>query len=166
LQDYKKLKMNEELWKYKEWLIEELNQSNADWKIVFAHHPLYTKGKRHGKIAKCLREEIYQDSQGREAKGYGMENVLIQGGVQLYISGHEHVLQHKVSQGINYAVVFSGLFKGFYGGEEKSENMDWWKVTSGFLAVTVTKEEIILKYVGEGAMLLHSVTIPKKEKIL
>jgi hypothetical protein len=29
---------------YKPWLVDELNSSKSDWKIVFGHHPLYTQG--------------------------------------------------------------------------------------------------------------------------
>jgi len=162
--DYKKLNMQNELWKYKQWLIEELGQSKAHWKIVFAHHPLYTKGTEHGIIAKCLREDLYKHRTG-ESKGYDLEKVLLQGGVQLYLSGHEHVLQHKIAKGINYAVVFSGSDTGFYGEEDTSVEMNWFKEIPGFLVVTVTTEEINLKYVGDGSVIFHSVSI-KKDKLL
>ena len=33
--------------------------SNADWKIVFAHHPLHTAGVHHGMIGRCLRDDSY-----------------------------------------------------------------------------------------------------------
>jgi tartrate-resistant acid phosphatase type 5 len=36
-----------------------LAASRADWKIVFAHHPLYTVGLNHGGIGRCLRDETY-----------------------------------------------------------------------------------------------------------
>lgn len=32
----------------KHWLIDELQHSDARWKVVVGHHPMYTKGKGHG----------------------------------------------------------------------------------------------------------------------
>lgn len=56
------------------WLEQELSRSNAPWKVVFAHHPVYTSGL------------------------YGVNQVFIKNltplfqkyRVQLYINGHEH----------------------------------------------------------------------------
>lgn len=56
------------------WLEQELSRSNAPWKVVFAHHPVYTSGL------------------------YGVNQVFIKNltplfqkyRVQLYINGHDH----------------------------------------------------------------------------
>jgi len=162
--DYKKLNMAQELWVYREWLSNELKNSTSQWKIVFAHHPLYTKGTHHGTIARCIRDETYTHRAG-VSKGYDLEKVLIQGGVNLYISGHEHVSQQKVANGINYCVVFSGgADVGFYGKEDRNVEMDWWKIVPTFLVVTVTSDELCIRFISTHTTeCIHIVRIPKVE---
>jgi 3',5'-cyclic AMP phosphodiesterase CpdA len=56
------------------WLEQELSRSNAKWKVVFGHHPIYSSGS------------------------YGTNQAFIKSltplfqkhGVQLYINGHDH----------------------------------------------------------------------------
>lgn len=75
--------------------------SNADWKIVFGHHPMYTQGKGHGEVGQCLRADYHPkerpkrpDYDGvRMPKGFGLEKALSTGGVHAYFSAHEHVFQ-------------------------------------------------------------------------
>jgi hypothetical protein len=72
------------------WLDERLDASNAEWKIVFLHHPLYTSGR-------------YQ-TQSR-AHRWAIEPVLLRHGVQVALSGHEHIYQRsELQQGILYFV--------------------------------------------------------------
>lgn len=49
-------------------LQDALAASTADWKIVFAHHPLYTVGVNHGVLGRCLRDETYT-FEGRSGVG-------------------------------------------------------------------------------------------------
>ena len=63
----------------KKWLKEVLSESKADWKLVFGHHPLYTGGMR-AKDKPYVRMHL--------------EELLQQEGVDAYICGHEHDLQH------------------------------------------------------------------------
>lgn len=56
------------------WLREELRKSDAPWKVVFGHHPLYSSGK-------------YGVNEGRIKK---LTPLFKKYGVQLYINGHEH----------------------------------------------------------------------------
>ncbi|MGB5916783.1 MAG: metallophosphoesterase [Phormidesmis sp.] len=65
----------ETLWaQQRRWLETELKQSVASWKVVFAHHPIYSSG-RHGS------DEELASSLTPLFKAYG---------VQLYINGHDH----------------------------------------------------------------------------
>jgi predicted phosphodiesterase len=72
------------------WLEKELNESRADWKIAFFHHPLYTSGR-------------YRDT----ARGHrwALEPILTRYGVNVVFSGHEHIYQRSTLQnGIQYFV--------------------------------------------------------------
>merc|ERR1711971_3021 len=71
----------------------KLQASTATWKIVFGHHPMYTKSVRHGAVGRQLRDKEYtyeRKGQSHTVPGYDLESVLIRNGVQAYFSGHEH----------------------------------------------------------------------------
>ena len=71
-----------------EWLTKELEGSNADWKIAFMHHPIYSSGERHGSELD-LRAII--------------EPLFLKHGVDVVFAGHEHFYERlKPQQGIYY----------------------------------------------------------------
>ena len=62
------------LWTQRKWLKEQLEKSNARWKIVVLHHPLYsTKGKCNNLIQKSMFNSLIQEHH-----------------VDLVLQGHEH----------------------------------------------------------------------------
>jgi 3',5'-cyclic AMP phosphodiesterase CpdA len=72
------------------WLEQHLQASRARWKLAFFHHPLYSSAERHGS-EKDLRRLL--------------EPLLIQYGVQVVLSGHDHVYERINPQhGITYFV--------------------------------------------------------------
>lgn len=56
------------------WLRKELEKSTAPWKVVFAHHPIYSSG-HHGSDRDLKR---------------ALSPLFAEYGVQLYINGHDH----------------------------------------------------------------------------
>jgi 3',5'-cyclic AMP phosphodiesterase CpdA len=73
------------------WLRKELTGSDAKWKICYFHHPLYSHAKMHG-----------SDTDLRKT----LEPLFEQTGVQVVLSGHEHVYERvKPQHGIYYFVV-------------------------------------------------------------
>lgn len=73
------------------WLDQALAASNAPWKIVVGHHPVYSGG--HGD-SPVLVERLAPMLKAR--------------GVQVYINGHDHSLQHIRRGGIDYVCTGSG----------------------------------------------------------
>lgn len=73
------------------WLTEQLSQPGADWKICFFHHPLYSAARFHGPdVDLRLR----------------LEPLFEKYGVNLVLSGHEHVYERvKPQHGIYYFVL-------------------------------------------------------------
>lgn len=72
------------------WLSRGLKDSGSRWKIVFCHHPIYTSG-RYGAGARSLRRSL--------------EPVLVEGDVDVVLSGHEHFYERTVAQrGILYFI--------------------------------------------------------------
>jgi len=153
--------IREEVKKNKQWLLEALSKSKNPWKIVFAHHPLYTKGNRHGIIGRYLRDDTYVAKEGDEPKpGFGIEKILIDAGVNIWLAGHEHVLQHKHVKGIDHFVISSGGSGfGWNGGKNPNVDMDWWNKSPGFLVVTVSQETMLAQFVDSQAHLLHTVQV-------
>jgi len=72
------------------WLDERLGASKAAWKICFFHHPLYTSG-RYRAVSYVHRRLL--------------EPLLVRHGVDVVLSGHEHIYQRSLLQeGILYFV--------------------------------------------------------------
>ena len=77
-----------------QWLENELAKDTSDWKVCFFHHPPYSSARKHG-----------SDGQLREI----VEPIFLQYGVNLVLSGHEHVYEHiKPQKGIYYFVSGAG----------------------------------------------------------
>jgi hypothetical protein len=72
------------------WLAEQLAASDARWKIVLLHHPLYTSG-RYGVHARLMR--------------WRLEHLFIAHGVDAVFSGHEHIYERSHPQsGVVYFI--------------------------------------------------------------
>lgn len=72
------------------WLEKELAASGSDWKIVYFHHPLYTTARRGPEVE--LRKVL--------------EPIFIKYGVDVVLSGHEHIYERMAPQkGINYFTI-------------------------------------------------------------
>jgi len=75
------------------WLETELQQSDAPWKVVCGHYPVYSCG-RYGNTPRLLKT---------------LTPLLEKYGVQLYVNGHEHNYQRsKVIRGVTYLVAGNG----------------------------------------------------------
>jgi predicted MPP superfamily phosphohydrolase len=76
------------------WLEDELTKDTSGWKICFFHHPPYSSAKKHG-----------SDNQLREV----VEPIFLKYGVNVVLSGHEHVYERiKPQKGIYYFVSGAG----------------------------------------------------------
>ena len=133
----------------KEQLKRKLAESTAKWKIVFAHHPMYTKSVIHGESGRNLRDTFVDGAE--IATGSGMEQVFIQGKVDVYFTGHEHNFQHHYAKGIHHFVAgASGFNNRLLGGSDENVQIDWVDdtKTDGFLAVTLSTNSITVKFIS------------------
>ena len=74
------------------WFSEDLDSPaarDATWIIVVAHHPAYSSGSAHGS-----NEDIIQD----------IVPLFETKGVDMYISGHEHIYERSYKNGIYYVI--------------------------------------------------------------
>jgi tartrate-resistant acid phosphatase type 5 len=76
------------------WLDSVLMNAKEQWKIVIAHHPIYSSNPRHGNSETLIAL---------------LKTRLEKYGVQLYLSGHDHDLQHQKPAGtVDYIVSGAG----------------------------------------------------------
>ncbi|HVF57446.1 MAG TPA: metallophosphoesterase [Pyrinomonadaceae bacterium] len=76
------------------WLEDELAKDDAEWKIVFLHHPPYSSGGKHGSSS-SLREVV--------------EPIFLKYGVNAVFAGHEHFYERiKPQKGIYYFISGAG----------------------------------------------------------
>jgi len=72
------------------WFEGKTRDSNAEWKIAFLHHPVYTSG-RYTLAARGIR--------------FALESAFANGGIDVVFSGHEHIYQRsELQNGILYFV--------------------------------------------------------------
>ena len=75
-----------------EWLQKELVSSTARWKVVYGHHTIYSHGY-HGNTPELIRDLL----------------PLIKDRVDIYLSGHDHDMQHLRPEGnLHFFVSGSG----------------------------------------------------------
>jgi hypothetical protein len=78
----------------RQWLRRELEVSDADWRIVFQHHPIYTSGRYRFRAFAARRQ---------------LESLFVDFGVNVVFSGHEHVYERMLPQrGVHYFTSGSG----------------------------------------------------------
>jgi acid phosphatase len=73
------------------WLKRELGRSTAPWKVVVGHHPIYSGA--HGETPELVEQ---------------VRPILEAHGVQAYVNGHDHDLQHIRRGGVDYVCSGSG----------------------------------------------------------
>ena len=75
------------------WLDRELGASRAPWKIVTGHHTIRSGGSGHGDTPELVSL---------------VKPLLEKHGVQMYINGHDHDLQHIIDNRVHYLCVGAG----------------------------------------------------------
>jgi predicted MPP superfamily phosphohydrolase len=77
-----------------QWIEDELAKDTSDWKIAFFHHPPYSSAAKHG-----------SDKELREV----LEPIFVKYGVNVVLTGHDHVYERiKPQKGIYYFVSGAG----------------------------------------------------------
>lgn len=121
-----------------QWLKSALaKHKDARWKIAYGHHPAYTDGY-HGK-----------DARVKEVRNRLLP-VLKEGGVQMYVAGHDHDLQYRVTDGMAFPVIGGG---GRDNENRKREANDgeFWQLAYGFAEIEATASELSIRIIGRGA---------------
>jgi acid phosphatase len=124
------------------WFKNSLAASTAPWKIVFAHHPIYSGGL-HGDSPELIENilpllERYQ--------------------VQAFFNGHDHDLQHLQTGRIN-------LFGSGAGSEFRpttiTKHSQFAKACSGFTAVSLLAGNLNVRMIDNHGKLLYTADVPR-----
>ena len=127
------------------WMQHKLSNSDARWKIVVGHHPLYSSGKRYGKTEAIRRvlEPIFEQQQ-----------------VDAYFAGHEHDLQHNQPKDAKVLHFVSGA-----GSEVRPvaqrEFTRFAVSEAGFAAVSVNASSLLVQFISASGQVLYQY---KKDK--
>ncbi len=126
------------------WIDSVLSNSNAKWKIIAGHHPLYSGGE-HGNN-KDMIERI--------------EPLFEKYHVDMYLAGHDHDMQYlkKEDSSVNYFVSGAGSKLRETGSMEYTK---FCKSINGFLGVTVSDNNIKASFVDYTGNYLYDVEITK-----
>jgi tartrate-resistant acid phosphatase type 5 len=123
------------------WLERELALSNAPWKIVVGHHPLFSGGSHGGTSALV---ELLQPMFDRY-------------GVQAYLNGHNHNLEHVRMGDVQYLTI---------GGGSKPtrisavDGQHFAASRLGFMQARLATEEMHIEFFDEDSRPLYRASIP------
>ena len=125
------------------WLDQSLAQSQAQWKFVLGHHPIYSAGMGHGNQQELILLLL---------------PILQKHKVQAYFCGHDHDLQHLKAEGVHLLISGGG-----------SEHLPVWtspeaqfaQSASGFALASVRAREMQVRFIDNVGNMLHLATVPR-----
>lgn len=128
----------------KAWLAKTLQHSDATWKIVFGHHPLYTSGPRKGRVNTVATT---------------LQPILQANGADLYIAGHEHVLEHdQLSPTLAHIISGAGSEVTPSTGNPLTKFV---ASAHGFITCTVNKEGVFVQFINHEGKIIYTTLVSK-----
>jgi hypothetical protein len=130
-------------------LTKELRDSNAQWKICYFHHPLYSDGKFHGPDT---------DLRAR------LEPILQANGVKLVLSGHEHLYERiKPHSGIYYFVLGNSGELRPHNLRKSSDTAMGFDTDRDFMMVEIAGDQLYFQTVSRTGETIDSGVIDAKQ---
>lgn len=124
------------------WLDSTLAATDARWRIVVGHHPIYSAGAKQ-QSNPVLVENLLPLLQAHD--------------VDAYIAGHAHNLQHlEDGDDLHFFVSGAGSMTRPVTPNERTRYAE---ETKGFMAVSVTPDAMAVRFLDRRGRLRHSVTI-------
>ena len=134
--------------KQKQWINKELSNKSANikWKIVVGHHPLYTGGSR-------------TDAYDTKAIRRILQPLFDKYGVDAYLAGHEHSLQHLVNGKTQYFISGSASERTpvHLIPESKMVASEY-----GFMVFSVSKDKMVVNTIDYTGKIIYTTSITKK----
>lgn len=130
-------------WSQLVWLAEELATSTAHWKLVFGHHAIYSGGSLHGSSRTLIQN---------------LQPILARHGVQAYVCGHDHDLQHIVGGKMHYICTGAGSatrsVKAIPGTQFRA-------AVSGFTAFSIRGDQLGVDFVDQLGCVRHTAVVSR-----
>ena len=127
------------------WIKDQLGQSDAAWKLVFGHHPMYTSGKR---------------KEDTSYSRWHLEDIFEENKVDAYFAGHEHDLQHQKPEN-----KYTHHFVSGAGSEIRpTGKMDFTRFSQsiqGFMAVSVKTDQMLVQVIDYEGNMIYKTIITK-----
>ena len=132
-----------------EWLGKLLDTTTARWKIVVGHHPVYTAGPR---------TQNYDTLAVREV----LTPVLEKHKVDLYLSGHEHSMQHLKSKSDHFHQFISGAGSETTPVKQETEHKLFAAAAYGFMYFSIDSHQIRVKVINHEGKETYNTTVQKR----
>jgi hypothetical protein len=129
------------------WFASQLQQSQSQWKVVYAHHPLFSDGY-HGDNQRLIDQLL----------------PVMKDRVDLYISGHEHDMQHlKPVDGVHF-VISGGGGRSLRPPQQTSRSL-FAKEAFGFTILEANANELDIHLVGKDSQVMHEFALRKPSTV-
>jgi tartrate-resistant acid phosphatase type 5 len=132
----------------KRWMEQTLadTSKNIKWRIVVAHQPVYSGGgRRNNKETFGLRASLVP--------------LFEKFKVDVYLTGHEHNLQHIVPKGYTQHFISGGGFEG--NPVEMLPESRFASATPGFMVFTVKKDQLLVQTIDYKGTVIYQTSIKK-----
>jgi tartrate-resistant acid phosphatase type 5 len=130
-----------------QWLEKVLMTSDADWKVVMGHFPIYscTRGE-HGETPKLIAV---------------LDPILHKAKADMYFNGHDHILQHTAREGVHYFGSGAGAMKHTGVNAQYKGLMGYHESHYGFMVHEGNKTALTTTFVIDDGSKPYSYTIHK-----
>ncbi len=131
-----------------DWLSKELQSSDSPWKLAFFHHPLYSDGKFHGPDL---------DLRAR------LEPVFDASGVNVVLSGHEHLYERVVPKnGISYFVLGNSGELRLHGLKQTPDVAKGFDTDRSFMVVEIAGDQFYFQAISRTGQTIDSGVIDRQ----
>ena len=125
------------------WLDTELKSSTAKWKIVYGHHPIYSDGQ-HGDSLVLTHRLL----------------PLLKNRVDVYLVGHDHILNHiKSEAGVEF-FVSGGGGAGLYRVTPAARSL-FAQSLNGFAVIEANSGSLTVRFIGADSKQLYEYSMRK-----
>jgi len=129
------------------WLDHALSQSRAKWKLVTGHHPIRSGGSGHGDQPEIIAQVL---------------PILNRHGVQAYIAGHDHDLQHIRRDGIDMIQCGGGMEARPV---QPVEGTRFCRAAAGFGMVRIAGDLLSFDLRDERGASLYNASVPVRTRV-
>jgi predicted phosphodiesterase len=132
------------------WLENNLQKSNAKWKVAYFHHPLYSDGRTHGPDLD-LRSRLTP--------------LFKQYGVNIVFSGHEHVYERIKPEDSIYYFILGNSGKLMSHDFRPSQGMDkGFDTDLGFMLVEIAGDTLYFQTISRSGQTVDAGSIARQSK--